>query len=167
MNLTQLSVPFLPPSANHAYMTVLKKIKGKTASIRVLTKEGERFKTETKTYLTRHHAQELKYFQPNKPYCLLINFVFSRKSDLYVGSYPEKSENRYKKLDVGNRLKLFEDALAQATGIDDSHNWMLVLLKTTGKADATHVFAWNMEDDPGPFTNLAASILSIGGVQQD
>jgi len=165
MNLTHLLVPSIPPSANHAYTNVPKRQGSKVTTIRMLTTAGKKYKRETQTYLTRNHPKELKYFQANKPYCLFINFVFSEESDLYVQSYPEKSENRYKKLDTGNRLKLFEDALAQATGLDDSHNWMLVLLKTTGKADATHVFAWNMEDDPGPFTNLALSILSIGGVQ--
>jgi hypothetical protein len=37
-------------------------------------------------------------------------------------------------------------------------------MKRIGEQEATHVWAWNMESEPGPFVNTAESLLSISQV---
>lgn len=132
--------------------------------MRILSPAGKKYKKETKTHLIREFPKELQYFVANEPYCLLVVFMFSSPEQLLNKGYPKKTESRYKKLDASNRLKLLEDALAEATGLDDAHNWMVVLHKVTGAMDSTHIFAWNMENDPGPLVNTVLSIESIGGL---
>lgn len=160
-------VPSVPPSANMAYEHKPRKArtgKGfKTVHMRVLSEEGRAYKIATSTHLSRRYPTELRLFQKNRPYALFLCFTFP-VGELTVKAFPGQSDNRYKKLDVGNRLKLFEDALAKATGIDDSHNWLITLLKREGKEEATHIWAWDMEHGPGPFGYSAESLLSIAEV---
>ena len=135
---------------------------------RVLTRKGKKYKLETTTYITRHYPRELQFFKPNVPYVLLVHFVFENDVTLLNKGYPEKAKTRYKRLDVGNRLKLFEDALTDSTGCDDSQNWMIALSKACGKSDRTHLWVWNMEDEPhNPLVNIRDNLLAIGEVQQD
>ena len=166
--MIHMVVPSVPPSMNHAYENKPRKVRVggrfQTKHLRMLSEEGKAYKIATSTHLVRNYPTELQLFRKNRPFALFLCFVFS-EADLMVKAYPDKSDNRYKKLDVGNRLKLFEDALAEATGLDDSHNWLVALMKRTGKEEATHIWAWDMEDGPGPFVNSAESLLSIAEVQ--
>jgi hypothetical protein len=135
---------------------------------RVLSRKGKKYKLETTTYLTRNYPADMQFFKPNEPYVLLVHFVFADEVTLLNKGYPEKAKTRYKKLDVGNRLKLFEDALADATGCDDSQHWMVALSKACGEHNVTHLWAWNMEDEPyNPLVNIRDTLLASGEVQQD
>jgi Holliday junction resolvase RusA-like endonuclease len=155
-------VPSIPISMNAAYANQ------RGGKGRVLTGKGKRYKLETTSYIARHYPKELKFFKPNVPYALLVHFVFADEVTLLNKGYPEKARTRYKKLDVGNRLKLFEDALTDATGCDDSQNWMIALSKTCGKSDQTHLWVWNMEDEPyNPLVNIRDTLLATGEMQQD
>lgn len=158
--MIHIHVPSVPISMNAAY-TNQRGGKG-----RVLTKKGKKYKLETTTYLTRSYPAELQFFRPDVPYALFVHFVFADETTLLNKGYPEKAKTRYKKLDVGNRLKLFEDALADATGCDDSQHWIVALSKTVGESDATHLWAWNMEDEPyNPIANIRDTLLAIDEMQ--
>jgi Holliday junction resolvase RusA-like endonuclease len=149
--LIHLYVPSLPPSVNAAYFTTAKR-KGKvTIPIRVLTPEGKRYKAETKGYIAQHYPSELKFFQPNKPLCLLIKFTFEGFDSLHNKTWPKEAKSRYKKLDVSNRLKIFEDAVSAATGLDDSQNFMVSIVKVWGKEEGTDLWAWNLEEEGSPY----------------
>jgi hypothetical protein len=167
--MIHITIPSIPISSNNAYFTMVKRQgKGKSTPIRVLTPKGKKYKKETATYITRHYPSELRFFQPNVPYALLVHFIFGDEVTLLNKGYPEKAKTRYKKLDVGNRLKLFEDALTDATGCDDSQHWMVSLSKACGRSDETHLWVWNMEDEPyNPLVNIRDTLLAAGELQQD
>jgi Holliday junction resolvase RusA-like endonuclease len=115
-----IHIPTVPISSNQAYANV----RGR----RTLTKKGKAYKNETKAYIARNFPEALKFFKPNVPYVLLIEFTFHGRDVLYSKEWPDgRAKNRYKKLDVSNRVKLFEDALADATGLDDSQNFIVVV----------------------------------------
>lgn len=126
---------------------------------RVLTKEGSRYKTETKTFIAQKYPQALKFFQKNKPYTILTEVTFPSREDLYCLTWPEKTENRYKTLDASNRIKLFEDAFAEATGLDDSHSFFYGVGKywATGKEE-TNLWAWCPEEEHDPIHELLRNL---------
>lgn len=140
-----IHVPSLPLSVNAAYA------KKRGSGARILTKEGRRYKTETSSFIARQYPVALKFFKPDVPYALVVEFTFPSRSDLYCETWgqPKGADSRYKSLDVSNRLKLFEDALASATGVDDKHNFVMLLNKTWIEGQAsTDVWVWNREEEP-------------------
>lgn len=155
-----LSVPSVPPSINAAYT------KKRGSGARILTKEGRRYKNETKSYIARHYPRELQFFKSNVPYVIVVEFVFQGRDHLYCKGWddPDKHvENRYKALDVGNRLKLFEDALASASGIDDNHNFAVLLSKMWARDyEATDTWVWNREEEPdNPIDELLRKLRAV------
>lgn len=158
--MIHLVVPSVPITMNAAYANQ------RGGKGRVLTEKGRRYKLETTNHLIRRYPKELQYFKKDVPYTLVVWFVFENEVTLLNKGYPEKAKTRYKKLDVGNRLKLFEDALANATGCDDSQHWLLTLYKSTGKKDATHLWVWNMWDEPNnPIANALYPLISTAEVE--
>lgn len=150
-----LSVPSVPISVNHAYKNIRQRVKGKSITKRVLTEEGRAYKTETKTFIARTYPHLLHFFKPNVSYSLIIEFVFHGREELYCATWPEEAENRYKQLDVSNRTKLFEDALAEATGLDDRQNFNITLAKTWHRDyAATNLWAWNRDEEGSPIDAL-------------
>ena len=150
-----LSVPGVPISTNHAYKTIRQRVGNKSISKRVLTEEGRAYKNETKAFIARTYPQLLPFFKPNVSYSLLIEFVFHGREELYCATWPEKAENRYKQLDVSNRTKLFEDALAASTGLDDRQNFNIAIAKTWHRDYAsTNVWVWNREEEGSPIDDL-------------
>jgi len=160
--MIHLHVPSVPISVNNAYFTKMKRQGKKTVPLRILTEKGKKYKVATKTHLARTYPREMRYFKPNVPYVLVILFVFGDEKAVYNTTWPSKAESRYKKLDVGNRLKLFEDALCEATGVDDSHHWCVTVRKEHGPEDATHVWAWNEEDVPNnPISDIVRELRNL------
>lgn len=148
--MIHIVIPSVPISANHAYATV----RGR----RILTTLGRAYKNETKAYIARNFPQALLFFKPNVPYTLLIEFTFKSRDTIYSKEWGEgrnRAQNRYKKLDVSNRTKLFEDALANATGLDDSQNFVVAVAKTWHRDyEATNVWAWNKDEEESPLDEL-------------
>lgn len=150
-----LVVPSVPISVNHAYKNIRQRVGKKSITKRVLTDEGRAYKNETKTFIARTYPHLLSFFKPNVSYSLLIEFVFHGREELYCMTWPEEAENRYKQLDVSNRTKLFEDALADATGLDDRQNFNITLAKTWHRDyAATNLWAWNRDEEGSPIDDL-------------
>lgn len=147
-------LPNVPLSINSAY------VKGR-GGVRFLSAKGKTYKMEVKTHIVRHFPQELQKLKPNVPYCVYYRLTFGDATLLLNKGYPESTENRYKKFDVSNRVKLLEDALSEATAIDDCHNWVVCVSKHTGDADKTQVWVWSPEDGNNPFaTFLDPAVLT-------
>lgn len=160
--MIHIVVPSIPVSANAAY------VNQRGGRGRVLSRKGKKYKLETTNYISRHFPAELQYFKPNIPYMLLIHFIFGDEKALLNKGYPETAKSRYKKLDVGNRLKLFEDALTDTTDCDDSQHWVVTLSKAVGEVNATHLWAWNLEDEPeSAISNVLATLLCLAEAEQD
>jgi len=133
-----MELPSVPPTVNHAYIT-------DHFGKRVLSAEGRKYKRETVAHLCRAYPTELATLRTNQLYRVAVAFFFPV---LQNKGWPKKAENRYKHLDVTNRLKLFEDALQEATGVDDSHHERLVCAKIEG-TEATQICIWT-EDEGVP-----------------
>lgn len=131
----------VPPSVNHAY--------GQRHGKRFLTTEGKAYKNETKTFISRNYATQLLFVKKNEKYAISIVCYFE---ELENKTWPEKVDDRYKKLDATNRVKLLEDALVEAVGIDDSHFFQVTVTKRhvskspSGKEE-THIWLWKLLDE--------------------
>ena len=144
-------IDMLPPTQNHAYANKpLVKVRGKmVGGGRRLTEEGKNFKMEATDSIAKAIASLPdggKSIVPNKPYLVSFTFVFL-PLELFNKGYPKKTKNRYKRVDTLNRGKLLEDALADALGFDDSHNFKVDLEKRPGDAHATVIDIYEMEDE--------------------
>ena len=140
--MISLSIPSLPPSSNHAYMN-------NGFGGRTLSKEGQCYKRETLAHLTRTYPQLLRFFKPDVAYGIYIRLFFP---ELENKGWPKTAKSRYKRTDASNRVKLLEDTLKDAAGIDDSQHLILCVEKTVGE-EHTEVFAWELHDD-NPFTTF-------------
>lgn len=134
---------WLPPSSNHAYITIMKGQGRKARPIRVLSPEGRKFKRVTSAHLVQTYPAELTVFKPDVPWAIIGQFHFS---NLYNKGWPKNAKTRYKKLDADSRLKLFIDALKDAAGVDDS-NFLDIRAQKVEGPDMTHIWAWNMEEE--------------------
>jgi Holliday junction resolvase RusA-like endonuclease len=133
----------LPPSANNAYFQ-----KGHK---RILTSKGRAYKVAVKTTLAQQWPEVLKFFQPDRPYSIMVHFFFEKVTN------SKKAKTRYKRIDVSNRLKLLEDALTEACGYDDSQHMRILAVKEqvpTGGSEKTKVWAWCWEDEECLFDAL-------------
>lgn len=130
----------IPPSANNAYATV--------NGHRILSSAGKKYKTETKTALVSKFPKELRFFKDNAPYLICVRFYFAEVEN--KGWFSGKADSRYKRLDVTNRVKLLEDCLKDAAGIDDSQHLRVVLDKQKGE-ERTVIWVWDLEQEETPF----------------
>jgi hypothetical protein len=136
--LTHFHIPWLPPSANHAYFNI-------PGGGRTLTSKGKKFKKETSAHIVRHYPTELRWLLRDIPIGLAVRFHFQQ---LVNKGWPDKAKTRYKKIDASNRLKLLEDAVADATGTDDSQYQIVMVSKVQGTPEATHVWMWDLDKNP-------------------
>lgn len=135
----------LPISTNAAYMTIPKRTGKKTIPLRVLTPEGRAYKTETKAYFAQKYPTELKIFVPDKPFGIHIQLLVA---NLQNKGWPQKADTRYKRLDASNRVKLLEDVLVEASGVDDSQFLTVAITKAQAgeQGEMTRIWVWEMED---------------------
>lgn len=145
--MIHISIPSIPPSANHAYSTI------RGTNKRVLSKEGRAYKTITTAFIAQTYPVFMTFFKKDVPYLLVIRFWFDQ---IYNKGWPKTADSRYKRLDVSNRLKLLEDSLKDAGGFDDSQNVGLVLQKYQGEKERTEIWAWNLESEGTPFDSALA-----------
>ncbi len=137
--MIELHLESLPLSANHAYLNL-------RGGGRTLSPQGRKYKVETISYLTRTFPAELKQILPDVPYFCYVRFFFEAIEN-------KKGKTRYKTLDTSNRLKLFEDCLKDACGIDDAQFLIWTIEKRQG-TERTEVFIWDMEKEKLPIDNL-------------
>ena len=153
--MIHLTIPGVPISQDQAYESVTKGKGPKRITVRRLSDEGHRYKKDVRAHVLRHYPEALNFFKPNFPYLLIISFCFDGWETLNNKSWLEedpkkRAKTRYKRLDVSNRIKLFEDALAEAVGLDDNHNFFLGVGKTWSTEPAsTKVWAFNREEERG------------------
>ena len=117
-------VPFLPPSSNKIYEPVW--VRGKPMGKRLST-AGRRFKVRAMKVIQEGGRAALLNLKEHIPYELTLA-VFLEKVE-NKGWASGAAENRYAKIDVTNRIKLIEDTVADAVGVDDRHNFKILLEK--------------------------------------
>jgi hypothetical protein len=138
----ELHIPFFPPSTNHAYYVRQGRLH--------LSEVGKAFKNNVTAHVARTYPGEMLFFKENVPYLLYLK-LFSADGIENKG-WPNSCKTRYKKFDASNRVKLVEDALRVAFGIDDSQFIAVCSHKCQGKAGAPCVIAkaWNLEEERSP-----------------
>ena len=145
--MIKLVIAGIPPSSNNAYFNL-------PHGGRKLTAAGQKFKNETKTFLARRYVRELSTLKANSPHLVLIRFYFESLTNATYGK-PKGAENRYKKVDASNRVKLLEDVIKDVTDVDNSHTMTLIIEKRVlgygVTAERTEVFIWNTEQEESPF----------------
>lgn len=141
--MIKMRLPFLPPSINAAYFTIAAKVGKQTVAKRVLTTEGKSFKTKTAGHLAQNYPTEMQIFKKDVPYAVAFIAYF----DLLTNkTWPESAETRYKKLDASNRVKLVEDALVTASGVDDSQFIISLVGKDQGPPQ-TDIYVWDLSQE--------------------
>lgn len=147
----------IPISSNKAYFD-------RPGGGRVLTAHGKRYKSETTATLVRDYPTDLKFFESNKGYGILI--VLFMPTVLNKG-WPETAKTRYKKLDASNRVKLLEDALIDATGIDDSQFLLPMIAKLQHPEEATVIRCWDIELEGAVPKSVNDYLSSLFSAQPD
>lgn len=157
--MIHLRIPSLPISVNDAYANVVTKKGNKRITIRRMTNEGERYVKETQTYIAQQYPHVLQLFKQDLPYTIIIELTF-QKDRVFTSTWPEKAKSRYKSLDASNRIKVFEDALVNATAVDDKHNFFFGSSKywTEGEQEETNVWAWCPELEYDPIHELLRTL---------
>jgi Holliday junction resolvase RusA-like endonuclease len=119
------SIP-MPPSVNAIYFT-----RGKN---RVLTTLGKTYKEDVKAIIIQHimSTQQVEEFK-NIPMILHLTFYFSQIENKNY----QKSGNRFKRIDVSNRIKILEDAISETIGVDDCQ--FLCVIAEKGQGDTETV----------------------------
>lgn len=148
--MVKFSIPFFPPTTNHAFYSKHGRLH--------LSDVGKAFKLNVTSYLARRHPSDLLFFKKNVPYFLYLRFFFdggleNKGWNELKRSGERKSETRYKVFDATNRVKLTEDALKDAFGIDDSQFIAVLTQKMEGGPDIPEhfeAFAWNLEEERSP-----------------
>ncbi len=152
--MIRITVPGLPPSVNNVYTSIIVKRGAKRIPIRKMTKEGEKYINETKVYIARNFSEEMKFFEKDLPYSIIIELTFL-KSDILCAGWPEKAKSRYQTLDVSNRVKVFEDMFVAATGVDDNHNFSVTAAKTwNNHREEVNLWAFCREREQDPIYEL-------------
>lgn len=134
----------IPPSTNKLYRPITMKKGGRTFTKEVLS-------TEAKAYITSASLELGKQwmFSPkpklNVPYELTL--VFYLKKIEHKG-WPAKTATRFVKRDVTNLIKVLEDIVSRASGVDDSCTFDLKICKRLAPQEPyVEVLLREMSDD--------------------
>lgn len=123
-NKLVIEYPELPPTENKIRIIRWGRVNGKPKPLGIgYSTEAENYKKAFRDYLREHYFVQVQKFRrahvDGMLYTLRMIFYFPQAEILNAG-WPKKAKTPYKKMDVGNRRKLLEDALAEGVDIDDS-----------------------------------------------
>lgn len=105
----QASLSVLPPSANKMYV--------KTRNGLIASKEMKVFLNQAGVELMRQIPLDFRRPDQNQPHRLVLDLFLPT---LYNAGYPKTTENRFRRRDASNLVKVVEDLTARTLGIDDS-----------------------------------------------
>lgn len=125
----KINLPYMPPSSNNAYTNL-------RGGGRVLSEKGKSFKLSSTAYILAHHSNELMKMDRTKKYKVSFVFYFEQ---LETKGWPKTAKDRYKPLDLSNRVKLVEDALKDATGVDDKNTFAMYTEKRVGLPERVEI----------------------------
>jgi len=126
----RLVVPF-PMSLNHAWVN---QARGKG---RFLTKEAKRFKVEVRAEVLREHLGSTSSLGRDDNLLMRIH-LFGPPELFFSKGWPKAAEHRHKAVDISNRIKVLEDAVFEALGLDDSQVQRLEVERFTVQGIAPH-----------------------------
>ncbi len=116
----RLTLPFLPPSINKLFSTIVDRETGVTK--RVLTTNARKVR---KLIFAMIRGQ------------VDADGLFELQVDVFLKAYTKKGKVR--KVDLTNRVKFLEDCVCEALGVDDSHIFRVILNKHDSETEQTIV----------------------------
>jgi Holliday junction resolvase RusA-like endonuclease len=108
--------PELPPTSNKIYF------RGTS-----LTTRAREYAEKFAHFMVKNHLHEINTMNAEGIYEISLDFYFDSvvnqtfRNPAVKG--PKQAQDRYKKFDLSNRIKLLEDCVRDALGIDDSHTF--------------------------------------------
>lgn len=99
----------LPPSINEAYT--------KTKFGMVKSAAMKKFLTQARAELLQQVTADIPFFDKARPHRLTLEVFLPA---LYNKGWPKQTDNRFKRKDASNLVKVVEDLIAEVIGIDDS-----------------------------------------------
>jgi Holliday junction resolvase RusA-like endonuclease len=118
----------------------------------MLSKDGKKFKTETSAHLAQKYPQQLVFFKPDVPYQLLMRFFFEATEN------KPGAKEKFKRIDVDNRIKLLQDVLTEVGGFNDAQVQDVTGQKRQGLPERTIIWAWNLAEEQPPHDGSFASL---------
>lgn len=121
----------MPPTSNNIYAN-------RPGGGRVMTTEARSWQNRAVKEIMRQSKLGIQEaFDPTRMYWLDLHYFFAEVinkgwNEFYARGPKKgqrKAENKWKKIDLGNRLKLLEDTVKIAVGVDDSATFVLHLTK--------------------------------------
>lgn len=156
----------LPPSSNQAYFNLpskKKKTGGMERSGRVLTKAGKAYKQKVINHIAKNHGFETQELRKDATISCLIAYGFP---DMYSKGWPTTAKSRFRMNDLMNRPKLLQDAIVEATCMDDSQICFDFKYKYQSEEPSTTIYIWNEDEQPFGRQLLAAFDAIIRGPVQ-
>lgn len=118
----------LPPSTNKLYELGMKTLPdGRKVPFKRLSTAAKKYQTWASTELAKAWGFSKVKLDPNKPHDLTVIFLLPEVEN--KGWATGKAKTRFKKKDVTNYIKLMEDIVASACGVDDSATFDTRLMK--------------------------------------
>lgn len=120
----------LPPTSNNIYTSA--------RGMRIKTREARSWQNRAVKEILRQSDLGIQdAFDPNRMYWLDLHFFFAavvnkgwdERYNRGKKRGQRKAESKWKKIDLGNRLKLLEDTVKIAVGVDDCATFVLHLTK--------------------------------------
>lgn len=93
---------------------------------RILTTTGRAYKRQVTLKLAQTWTLLTTDINKDVPYSLDLIFYLPQ---VYTKGWPGKAQNRFKKIDVSNLVKFFQDCIAAASGVDDSSHFETFIKK--------------------------------------
>lgn len=118
-----------PPSINKLYVSLPRFGKA-------MSQEGKRFKRVVLAQMQEEWGPDLVKVDPNTAYEVEIYVYFPL---IINKGWPETAQQKYKKRDADNLLKLLLDTLADAMGIDDA-NFLRITVEKLENRDNPHIY---------------------------
>jgi hypothetical protein len=122
--------PVMPPTSNRIYFRGT-----------ILTKDARRYAEDFSRFFAVTHGHEVVDIDPSCLYALHLVFHFNVLNDGWLErnkSGQRKAKGPYKKVDLSNRVKLLEDCIRDAIGVDDSHTFAATQTKCHEKDPTRH-----------------------------
>ncbi len=145
--MVKFDIPGMPPSINHAWFNLPRRG-------RSLKPAGKKYKNEVQTLLAQKYPKELMTFHKHEPYLVFFRIHLEAIENATWGAAKKAAENRYKKNDVTNRIKILEDVISEVTGVDDSATMTFIIQKVQAvpaSNEKIEVFIWNTYREESPF----------------
>jgi len=157
----------LPPSSNQAYFNLPARKGAKGEGVirggRALTKAGSAYKKEVINHIAKNHGMQTQQLKKDAAIGCLIAYGFP---DMYSKGWPKNAISKYRKNDLANRPKLLQDAIVEATSIDDSQICFDYKYKYLSAEPQTTIYIWNEDEEPFGQQLIAAFGAIIGSARQ-